>query len=251
MDSFIGWIGGKKALRDKIIARFPDDPPERYIEVCGGAGWVFFRKDKVPGQLEIFNDINSDLINLYRCIKYHSGELQRTLDGLPPARELFNDFKAQMDSPGLTDIQRAARYLYLVKVSFGSDHDSFATSRKTLKALERFPEIQSRLDGVILENRDFERLIKIYDRLGSLFYVDPPYVSTEDLYADKFKPDDHERLCRALKGLKGRFILSYNDCESVRKLYSWAKIEGVTRKNQLYVGSNSRDFAELIIRNYD
>ncbi len=61
MDSFIGWVGGKKALRDQIIARFPSDPPKRYIEVCGGAGWVLFRKEKTAGQLEVFNDINGDL----------------------------------------------------------------------------------------------------------------------------------------------------------------------------------------------
>ena len=82
MDSFIGWVGGKKALRDVIISNFPEIPPARYIEVFGGAGWVMFRKERTKGQLEVFNDIDSNLINLYRCVKFHPDELKRELQGI-------------------------------------------------------------------------------------------------------------------------------------------------------------------------
>lgn len=72
MNSFISWIGGKKLLRNKIIEYFPKEF-DRYIEVFGGAGWLMFYKDKHAG-LEIFNDYNNELINLYRCVKYHCGD---------------------------------------------------------------------------------------------------------------------------------------------------------------------------------
>ena len=86
MNSFIAWIGGKKLLRKAIMERFPEDGYTRYIEVFGGAGWVLFGKE--PGKkLEVFNDVNSDLINLYRCIKYHREALQKELEWLGISRE--------------------------------------------------------------------------------------------------------------------------------------------------------------------
>ena len=76
MNSFIGWIGGKRLLRKAIIERFSEEGFDRYIEVFGGAGWVLFGKE-VGKELEVFNDADSNLNNLYRCIKYHCEELQK------------------------------------------------------------------------------------------------------------------------------------------------------------------------------
>lgn len=81
MNSFIAWIGGKKLLRKEIVKRFPEEGFTRYVEVFGGAGWVLFEKEQGK-ELEVFNDRDSNLINLYRCIKYHCGELQRELEWL-------------------------------------------------------------------------------------------------------------------------------------------------------------------------
>ena len=105
MNSFISWIGGKKLLRDEIIARFPEQYG-RYIEVFGGAAWVLFRKDR-HAPMEIYNDANSDLVNLFRVAKFHAGELARQLDLMFMSREMFCEVR---DSVGVTDIQRAARF---------------------------------------------------------------------------------------------------------------------------------------------
>ncbi len=113
MDSFIGWIGGKRILRKAIIERFSADEVGRYIEVFGGAGWVLFGKEKKAGQLEVYNDINGDLVNLFRCVKYHCGELQRELDWMLTSREIFFACIEQMHMKGLTDIQRASRFFIL------------------------------------------------------------------------------------------------------------------------------------------
>lgn len=248
MDSFISWIGGKKLLRDRIIERFPDGI-ERYIEVFGGAAWVLFRADK-HAPLEVYNDADGNLVNLFRCIKYHADELQRELDFSVNSRELFQDARSQQDAPGLTDIQRAARFFYLIRCSYGADRNTFSCGKKPLhKSIARMREVQERLADVVIEHRDFERLIRAYDRPGALFFCDPPYVDTEDYYSN-FLRDDHERLNAVLKGIKGRFILTYNDCALVRDLYQDFNLEPVSRATNLAARYKSEQYKELIISNF-
>lgn len=249
MNSFIGWIGGKSRLRKQIIPLIPTDT-ERYIEVCGG--WVLFGKEKVPNQLEVFNDTDSNLINLYRQIKNNCSNLQMDVDWLQ-SRELFTAYRAEIESKGnLTDLQRASRYLYLIKCSFGSNRNSFATAKKSVNnIIDKLPIYRDRLKDVIVENLDFEHLIKTYDRPKATFYVDPPYVGTEKYYNGSFKIQDHTRLNTVLKGIKGRFILSYNDCDLVREMYKDYKIIPITRPNLLPADTkNKADFKEVIITNF-
>lgn len=139
MNSFIAWIGGKRLLRKAIIERFPEEGFDRYIEVFGGAGWVLFGKE-VGKELEVFNDADSNLINLYRCIKYHCEELQKELNWLAISREQFFDNKSQLNARGLTDIQRAARYFHIIKVSFGADRKTFGTNKKRLLGEKRWTQ---------------------------------------------------------------------------------------------------------------
>lgn len=227
MESFIGWIGGKRMLRKAILERFPTDEVGRYVEVFGGAAWVLFAKEKKANQLEVYNDINSNLVNLFRCVKYHCGELQREMEWMLTSREQFFDCLAQGQGRGLTDIQRAARFFYTVKISFGCDR------------------------GVNIENKDFADLIKVYDRPTALFYLDPPYVNTEKYYDSPFSAQDHHRLREVLSQVKGRFILSYNDHPLIRELYADYRIEGITRTTTLAgKGNNQTQYAELIIRNF-
>lgn len=74
MDSFISWVGGKKALRKIILEQFPAEYG-RYIEVFGGAGWILFAKERRV-KLEVYNDMDGRLVNLFRCVKYHPEALQ-------------------------------------------------------------------------------------------------------------------------------------------------------------------------------
>lgn len=250
MNSFIGWIGGKRLLRRTILEKFPQEGVSRYIEVFGGAGWVLFSKEKNPAQLEVFNDLDGDLINLYRCIKYHREAVQEELRWLLSSREQFYDYKEQLSVRGLTDIQRAARFFYLIKISFGSDHRTFATASKNIEnTTEYLGKIQKRLQGVIIEQKDFEDLIKVYDRSDALFYLDPPYVGTEKYYKAPFAKADHQRLANILRKMKGRFILSYNDDPIIHELYADCNIDGAIRNNTL-AGNNSSLFPELIITNF-
>lgn len=239
-------------MRNEIIRTFPEPPAKIYIEVFGGAGWVLFGKDKTPGQIEIFNDVNSDLIKLFRCVKYHESELCRELAITIQSREMFNDFFQQLKSPGLTELQRAAMYFYLIKNSFGCNVRNFATRKKDISsALEKLPKIQERLRGVVIENRDFEKILSQYDSERSLFFLDPPYYEAEDCYKDKFTLEDHYRLKNALDKVEGKFILTYNDDLFIRQLYCDYYIRGISRNSTLAAKSNNAEqYFELIITNF-
>lgn len=243
MKSFIPWIGGKTLLAKKITAEFPEDFG-RYIEVFGGGGSVLFSADK-HAKIEVYNDLNGDLVNLFRCIKYHRGELEREIDGYVNSREVFYDLRERLKCRGFTDIQRAAMFFVMTKISYGADGRTYGCGNKPPAAL-RFEEISERLKRVNIENKDFEELIKQYDRTDALFYCDPPYHTTEKHYTAVFTEEDHYRLNAVLKALKGRFILSYNDDDFIRDLYKDFVIIPVERQNNLSRGT----FKELIIKSY-
>lgn len=233
-------------LRKEIIKQFPEQH-ERYIEVFGGAGWVLFGKE--PSKMEVYNDANGELVNLYRCVKYHFEALQKELDGMLMSRELFLDFKQKVR--GLTDIQRAARFYVLIKESYGSDCSSFGVRSKNMaKATEFLKTASERLQNVVIEHADFARVLKIYDRPGALFYLDPPYFKTEKYYETEFKETDHLRLKESLDRLKGKFILSYNDCDEIRELYHEYKMIEVERMNNLRAKTNGGTYKELLIKNF-
>lgn len=248
MNSFICWIGGKKLLRKEIIGSFPKEEIERYVEVFGGAGWVLFGKE--PSKIEVFNDINSELINLYRCIKYHPIALQQELEFMFMSREQFFDYRDK-NLKGMTDIQRAARYFYIIKASFGGDKISFGTSRKNIvNAIDYLSEVSKRLKNVVIENKDFLGLIKTYDRANVLFYCDPPYYGTEKYYNTEFGEEQHIQLRDILTQIKGKFILSYNDCEFTRDLYKNFNIIEIERNHNLRAKDGGYRYKELLIKNY-
>lgn len=243
MRSFIPWIGGKTLLAKKITAEFPQDFG-RYIEVFGGGASVLFSADK-HAKFEVYNDANGDLVNLFRCIKYHREELQKEIRYYLNSREMFGDIRKRLSCPGFTDIQRAAMFYVQIKISFGADARSYGCSDRAI-SVDRFAEIEKRLEHVNIEHKDFEALIKQYDRPDALFYCDPPYHTSEKHYSEHFSEADHYRLNGVLTALKGRFILSYNDDDFVRELYKNFDIQAVSRQNNLSTGQ----FKEVIIKNY-
>lgn len=247
INSPIPRIGGKRLLRTKICDSFPSGERfNRYIEVFGGGGWVLFFKEK-QADLEIYNDADGNLVNLMRCIKYHCSELQREIDGFYNSREIFYDVSQQLNCRDFTDIQRAARYFIKMRLSFGADGRSFGCSKKPLyRSKDYLSVISDRLKNVLIENKDFEDLIKVYDRPSSFFYLDPPHHTTEKYYDIEFTEDDHKRLASQLSQIQGKFLLSYNDDMFIRDLYKDYTIISLSRNNNISSGS----FKELLIRNY-
>ena len=250
----MSWVGGKKALRDEIVLRFPL-VFERYIEVFGGGGWVLFHKARSP--FEVYNDFNSNLTNLYRCVRDRPEELIAQLEFVLNAREDFNLVRTILRSKTpLPDVTRAAYFYQVICQSYASGLDSYGAHPKDMWG--RFPLIRAasaRLQGVIIENRDFDDLVEHYDREDAFGYFDPPYYFTEGYYEDVgFARADHERLAGTLFRMKGRWLLSYNDCGEIRQLYNQPgiMIEPISRLSniaQRYEGG--KQFEEVIISNYD
>lgn len=256
MNSFMSWVGGKKALRDEILIRFPQSY-ERYIEVFGGAGWVLFHKP--PDSFEVFNDANSNLVNLYRCVRDNPRKLTYKLRYMINSRDDFRVI-AQQRKNGLFrrfhDYDRAAKFYYLMLYSYGHKTERFGC--KPVASWSKFPLIEraaARLQSVIVENKDFENLIKTYDRPQSFFYCDPPYYNTEDFYLDiDFGKNDHKRLRDTLLEIEGKFLVSYNDCPEIRELWDvpGIYIEEISRLNNLALRYESGAvYHELFISNYD
>ncbi|MDE6502047.1 MAG: DNA adenine methylase [Ruminococcus sp.] len=244
MKSFIPWVGGKSLLAKKIVEQFPDDI-DRYIEVFGGGGSVLFYKEN-HAKLEVYNDFNSCLVNLFRCVKYHRAELQREISGYFNSREIFEEIKEKIKISGFTDIQRAAMFYIQIRISYGSNMRTFCCKGNNL-FLDYLEQVEKRLEKVVIENKDFENLIKVYDRPKALFYCDPPYHKTENYYYNTdFTKDDHKRLKSVLDSIKGYFILSYNDDEYIRQLYKEYEIISVERQNSLSRGM----YKEVIIKNF-
>jgi len=254
----MSWIGGKKALRELIVSLFPYYY-ERYVEVFGGGGWVLFHKP--PGNdFEVYNDFNSLLTNLFRCVRDRNEELTGSLNFVLNSREDFEAIRDALarDSP-LGDVQRASYFYQLIRYSYASGLTSYASQPHDMRS--NFPLIEQahrRLAKVVIENKDFEKLIRQYDRPVSFFYCDPPYYETEGYYRnigeEGFTAKDHIRLRDTLLGIEGKFLLSYNDHPFVRKLYggSGAHILEVSRINNIKQRyDNGCLFEELLIANYD
>lgn len=126
LNSFMSWIGGKKALRELIVTLFPLYY-ERYIEVFGGGGWVLFHKS--PGNdFEVYNDFNSLLVNLYRCVRDKPQELMESLRYVLNSREDFDAVRAILarDSPA-SDVQKAAWFYELIRYSYAAGLTSFGS----------------------------------------------------------------------------------------------------------------------------
>ena len=255
INSFMAWVGGKKALRDTILAHFPIYY-EKYIEVFGGGGWVLFHKPPL-NDFEVYNDFNPNLATLYRCVRDKPEELIKELYYVINSREGFGRirmlFKNEVE---MTDVQRAANFYQLIRYSYGNGCDSYCSHPHDMWS--NFPLIYQahrRLRKTVIENKDFEKLINQYDRPVSFFYCDPPYFDTENYYENVgFGKVDHDRLCKTLLNIQGKFLLSYNDCPEIKKLYDKPQIfiESISRINNLAQRYEAgREYAELLISNYD
>ena len=249
----IPWIGGKRRLAKHILPLFPQHTC--YVEPFCGAAALYFLKE--PTKVEVINDINGELVNLYRVIRHHLEEFVHQFKWALTSRQIFEWMKITPEET-LTDIQRAARFFYLQKMSFGGkvEGQTFGTATTTppklnlLRLEEDLSAAHLRLSRTFIEKLSWADCIKKYDREHTLFYCDPPYWGTEG-YGVDFGLDQYDRMAELARTVQGRMIVSVNDIPEMRKAFKGLMIDRVDINYTVGgTGKSKAKTGELIIRNW-
>lgn len=249
----VPWIGGKRRLAKHILPHFPAHTC--YVEPFCGAAALYFLKE--PAKAEVLNDINGDLVNLYRVLKHHLDEFVRQFRWSLTSRQIFKWLQATPPEP-LTDIQRAARFFYLQKNAFGGKVESqtFGTAATApprlnlLRLEEDLSQAHLRLAGTYIEHLDWAACIERYDRPATLFYCDPPYWGTEG-YGVDFSLDQYERLANLARSIKGKMVISVNDIPEMRAAFKGLAMDRVELSYTVARAGARKRFGELVIYNWD
>lgn len=248
----VPWIGGKRRLAKHIMPLFPRHTC--YVEPFCGAAALYFLKDS--SRVEVINDVNGELVNLYRVVKHHLEEFVRQFKWALVSRQIYKWLQVTPEET-LTDIQRAARFYYLQKQAFGgkvADH-TFGTSTTSaprfnlLRIEEELSLAHLRLARTIIEHTDWAKCIERYDRPHTLFYCDPPYWGTEG-YGVDFPLVEYERMAQLATSMQGKMIISVNDIPEMRKAFAGLEIQSVGIKYNLQTTEKAKPKRELIIRNF-
>ncbi len=227
--------GGKWRIAPWIISFFPDH--EKYIEPFGGAASVLLRKE--PSHIEIYNDVSNRLVRFFETIRNQSmrNELIESMRFTPYSREVFDLSQNTKNSKTSSAVEDARNILILSAMGFSSD----AISRKGKTGFRTHPDavsafnndfdhlhnIAKRLKSVVIENKPALEIIKNYESIDSLIYVDPPYVlSTRNNklggYSHELTTKDHEALLDVLIKSPAKVIVSgYKTDIYCDKLADW------------------------------
>lgn len=220
------YIGGKRNLSRRLVDLIEASPHSTYSEAFVGMGGVFLRRTTRP-RFEVINDWSADVATLFRILREHYPQFMEVLRFQITTRAEFARLTS-VDPDTLTDLQRAARFLYLQRVAFGGKVTArnfgmdTGRARFNLSTLEPMLEdLHERLSGVVIERLPFDRFIPRYDSPGTLTFCDPPYWACEDDYGPGlFAPADHTLLRDRLAAVQGRFILTINDVPEIGALYA-------------------------------
>lgn len=243
------WPGGKSRLLKEILPLIPEHVC--YCEPCGGSLAVFLAKPR--STVEVVNDLNGDLVALYRNLQFHLPELLREMEWLFSSRKNLKDFVQQ---PGLTEIQRAARFLLKNRTSFAGNMKNFGVVRTAgggatfyrAKQQEMIGALHKRLDNVAVENLPYDRCVKLYDSPQTFFFLDPPYVNAPTGAYDGWTQKQMSDFREQLRGLQGKWLATINDSEENRELFSDCQVKRIRTRNRLVNNRAAKqDFGELII----
>tara|TARA_R100000656_G_scaffold116004_1_gene88634 strand:- start:240 stop:1058 length:819 start_codon:yes stop_codon:yes gene_type:complete len=271
----ISYIGGKSRMSKWICEYIPNDI-ETYVEVFGGAFWVYIKGDidsKPQLKQIVYNDKNRFMANLFQCFRDTKFMLTTLQVFESQDKERFDRFQTYLNTIVDRDIYFhlgnyaiAAEYAYVatqvfsgskilesnfidLKGKYGSKYDSLINKLQDPKIIDKLEKITD------VENLDYTDLILKYDSPTTFFYVDPPYWKTEDYYSNHdFDSDDHDTLVTHLKRIKGKFALSYYDFDLLsewlpKDKYRWESKE-FNKAAGAQKGKKQNKGTELLIMNY-
>jgi DNA adenine methylase len=242
------WPGGKSRLLKHILPSIPKHTC--YCEPFAGGLAVLLAKKRSP--VEVVNDLNGEIVALYRCVQYHLPELLREMAFLVSSRQMLKDFVIQ---PGVTDIQRAARFYYRNRISFGGNMTSYgvcktrgggsAFSQRVNEDLLR--PLRERLDGVMIEHLPYERCLANYDSEKTLFFLDPPYVNSDAGAYEGWTQKQMTEFAERVAILKGQWIVTVDDSPLNRELFGRYQIRSFESRNGAAKSGSGARFVEIIV----
>ncbi len=231
----VNYIGGKAGQAKRIVTFIPEDTAI-FVDAFGGGGHV--TSAVAPSIERVFNDVLRDIPTFFLCLSQHKEELLRRIECMPYSRDLHNEilkWRIQGCPGPVTDIERSARWFFLVRTSFrGKIGAGYGYSRGKsggggtaggfINAVRRLEEVAEFWRTVNVECVDFSELFRRYDSERTLFYLDPPYIGTEKEYPESgFGSDDHARLAELANAAEGRVMINYFDDPLLEKLYPKSK----------------------------
>jgi DNA adenine methylase len=274
----ISYIGGKSRMSKWIGSHIPNDI-ETYVEVFGGAFWVYVKGDinQKPNLKEVvYNDKNLFMANLFGCMREPKVFYERLSEVESQNAATFKEFQTSLNTYALhlrnlelneCGMDLAVKYAYVATQVFSGSKvleskfvdlkGKYSSKYDALRNRLQKPEIQDKLKKITaVENLGYEELIKKYDSPTTFFYTDPPYWKTENYYSNHdFTINDHELLCKILTQIEGKFALSYYDFPDLRtwlpkNKYFWeqkefAKAAGASK------GKKQNKGTEVLIMNYE
>ena len=261
--SFFPFLGGKHFLVKRLLPLIPVH--KTYAEVFGGAASLLLAKP--TSSIEVYNDLNRDLVNLFLAVRDHPIQFLERIYMLPYCRELFAEWSSEIlkAEDASNPIERAARYYYCLCGSFAGRGPgagwAFARSRTRHQPLTwwfkatRIPAIHERLRDVYVDCLDFRRFVKNWDSPETFLFCDPPYHQTTDYVGvPGFSEKDHHELAELLANARGKWLLTVGDCPLMRELYAPFRIQRAETQLAVEKVGNGRArqrLRHLIITNYN
>ena len=254
------YLGGKQALVPKLLPLIPEHTA--YVEVFGGAAALLL--NKAPSPIEVYNDLDSELVNLFEVVRDDVDAFLKRADFLLYSRELYQRWRADLENSTVPEdpVERAVRFWYVIRSAFGAHPDkgwAFQRARPrnsaavVQNALANIRAIHERLKSVEIDHLDFRRCIKNRDTPTTFLFIDPPYLETEQYRVGNFTLQDHKDLAELLHSCQSRWLMTVGNHPKIRALYSdfpQSTVMSQVAVKKVIRGKRDR-LRHLLIRNYE
>jgi DNA adenine methylase len=239
-------IGSKHLMSEDIISNFPEHLI--YVEPFIGGGGVYWNKE--PSSAEVINDLDTTLINDYRLIKKVSPDTSEYPINLNTIDKLTKFIKQKNSSNEDKLIEAVIRRCNGFSGRYTTNNNLYNPTNPYIR-LKNIKEYKDRIKKTVIKNEDYKKIILKYDTSDTLFYLDPPYENSADMYFKGGHVIDYEEMASILKNIKGKFVLSINGSPYIKRIFGNFKIKKIKLKTRAHkssvIGLKPRE--ELLIMN--
>jgi len=260
MISFFHYIGGKVSMSKEII-RLLDYNRICYLELFGGSAKVLLNKQE--HEIEIYNDKDENIVNLFEVVKNKPDEFVKWFDFKLYSKKLYKDYFQELRTIGLqgTDVERAGKYFYILQISFVGKIGGFGLgyirdhTGVFYNKIKNIKIIYERIKKVQFINDNYDNVINNIIRKNPdiMIYADPPYWGAEHYYQSEFTKEDHYKLAEMLNKVSASVMVSYYYFPELEEMYQkdkWHYIKFEKAKRATTINRN-QNVEELLILNYD